>query len=852
MKLLRLLFISFLLPALDADAQQSSNSGTAAGTKPFKTGGSKTFWMGSNYRKEWNTTVSAPLISLATEYGGLTPAKRGGGKQTKSLRLVDSKGREYTIRSIQKFITSKTLPAGLQSEAAADLVTDGVSASYPFSGLSVGTLANAAGIPHLETRLVYIGDDPKLGEFRADFGNMLALFEKRLPDSVEKGWDSGEVADKLKEDNDNDIDQHELLKVRILDMFIMDLDRHEDQWIWGAYDNGKGKTYYPIAKDRDQAFYTNQGLLPGMVKWPWLVPQLQGLRPKAKNINRFNFAARNLDRFFLNQLTEADWKQAAEKFVSQMTDAVIESAIDKQPVEVKDISGLKIKQILKDRRQYLVAEVMQYYRFISEQVDVTSSDKKEVFDITRNNDGSIGLAIYKITKEGNQSTKMYERTFDPKVTKEIRLYGFGGEDKFTVKGSKDKIKVRMIGGDGEDSFESTMKSGKAGMVYDEKSSTNNVSGKFHDKRSDDTIANNYQRIYYKYNQIIPFVSVGYDRDDGLFLGASLKIIHHGFRKDPYKNLNEFAVNHALATKSFNFRWSSEYIGTFGRTGDLLTDVDIKSPITTSFYGYGSSTLYDKSKPGKYKYYWARYQLGDISIMLRKRFSEKVTMAFGPTYQFFSLDSNDTQNKSRFINKTISNGLNPASLFKNQSYIGGKFSLNVDTRDNKLMPRRGVKWNGYVRYLSGNNDASYKSVTQLNTDFTFYINIIPKRIQIVNRVGAGHNFGDFEFYQAQYLGSEDNLRGYRKYRFAGRSKVYNNTELRVVAAKFRTYLFPGSLGFLFFYDTGRVMTDYATSNTWLSGYGGGFWIAPLNRILLTFTYATSKEDKLPLVSLGWKF
>ena len=455
MKLLYLFFLSLLFLAFSAEAQNNTDSAIAAGTKPFKTGGSKSFWMGSNYRKEWNTKVSAPRINLATEAGGLTPVKRGGGKQTKSLRLEDAQGREYTIRSIQKFITSKTLPPELQSEAAADLVADGVSASYPYSTLSIGTLADAAGIPHPETRLVYIGDDPRLGEYRKDFSNMLALFENRLPDSVKKGWDSGEVADKLKDDNDNDVDQHELLKVRILDMYIMDLDRHEDQWIWGAYDNGKGKTYYPIAKDRDQAFYTNQGLLPGIVKWPWLVPQLEGFKPKAKNINRFNFAARNLDRFFLNQLSEAEWRQAAEKFVAQMTDAVIEKAIDQQPVEIRNISGPKIKQILKDRRKYLVGDVMQYYRFLAEKVDVTTSDKKELFDINRNDDGPVHLSIYKITKEGQQSTKMYERIFDPKDTKEIRLYGFGGDDKFVVTGSEDKIKIRMIGGDGEDSFEET-------------------------------------------------------------------------------------------------------------------------------------------------------------------------------------------------------------------------------------------------------------------------------------------------------------------------------------------------------------------------------------------------------------
>jgi hypothetical protein len=852
MKLPRLLLVLFLIPFAECEAQTPADSSTAAGTKLFKTGGGRSFWMGANYRKEWNTPVSAPRINLATEHGGLTPVKRGGGKQTKSLRLETANGTQYYLRSIQKFITSKTLPGNLQSEAAADLVADGVSASYPYSALSVDPLAEAAGIPHGESKLVYIKEDARLGEYQADFSNMLALYEKRLPDSVKKDFDTNEVADKLKDDNDNAVDQKALLKIRILDMFVMDLDRHEDQWAWGAYDNGKGKTYYPVAKDRDQAFYTNQGVLPGIIKWPWLVPQLQGFRAKAKNINRFNFAARNLDRFFLNEMNEEDWKQATDKFVSQMTDAVIDKALDLQPQEVRYISADKIKQTLKDRRQNMAAEMLQYYRFISEIVTVTGSDKKELFEITRNDDGSLDLAVYKITKEGEQSTRMYQRKFDPQVTKEVRLYGFGGEDKFTVKGSNDKIKVRMIGGDGEDSFESTVSGGNGGFVYDTKSDNNKVTGNFRDKRSNDTIVNKFERISYKYNQVIPFVAVGFNQDDGVFIGPSIKIIRHGFRKMPYKNMNEFSLKYAFSTQAFNIRWYAEYIGTFGRNSDLLMDVDIKAPNnTTNFFGYGASSDYVKTSPGKFRFYRARYSLSDVGLALRKNFSPKVIATIGPVAQFYSYDEDDKFNAARFISMTGLNGLDPNTLFEKQTYIGGKFTFLVDTRDNKLMTRKGINWYTSLRHLEGQNDASY-SVTQLNSDFTFYINIVPKKLMIANRVGGGHNFGDFEFYQAQYLGSEDNLRGYRKYRFAGRSKFYNNTEIRWALATFKTYLFPGSLGILGFYDTGRLWDDTDPTDKWLSGYGGGFWFSPLNRIAMTFTYTTSKEDQLLLVSLGWKF
>ncbi|HNF46724.1 MAG TPA: hypothetical protein PK695_08010, partial [Chitinophagaceae bacterium] len=262
MKIRLLLLFTSVMTVLCTDAQVKGDSATSPGGH-FSTNGSRKFWMGTNYRKEWNTPLTVPVINLSTEHGGLTPVKRGGGKQTKSLRLEDPQGKQYTFRSIAKFITSKTLPGDLQSEAAADLVSDGVSASYPYAALSMAVLSEAAGVPHGNPKLVYVPDDPKLGEFRADFGNMMVLYEERQPDSVNKVWDTDEVVEKLEKDNDNDVDQLALLRVRILDMFVMDLDRHEGQWNWGAYENGKGKTYYPIAKDRDQAFYINQGLLPG-------------------------------------------------------------------------------------------------------------------------------------------------------------------------------------------------------------------------------------------------------------------------------------------------------------------------------------------------------------------------------------------------------------------------------------------------------------------------------------------------------------------------------------------------------------------------------------------------------------
>jgi hypothetical protein len=835
-------------------AQTPDSYVTVPGDSTFKTGGGRTFWMGSNYRKEWKTPVRVRVISMATEKGGLKIVKRGGGKQTRSLRVADTTGKEYNIRSIQKFVTSKTLPVDLQSEAAEDLVADGISASYPYAALSVAPLAEAAGIPYLEAEIIYIGDDPALGEYRKDFSNMIAYLEEKVPESVKKGYDTEDVLEKLQEDNDNSTDQYALLRARILDMYVMDLDRHEGQWEWAATDKEKGKLYRPIPKDRDQAFYINEGVLPHIIQWPWLVPQLEGFKTKSRNIDRFNFAARNFDRFFLNSLTEADWSKAVNDFIPLITDEAIERAIAQQPKEIQGISTGDIINKLKERRKYLAAEVMHYYRFLADIVTVTGSDKPELFDIVRNDDGSVLLKISKINREGATGDVIYERLFDPKDTKELRIYGFDGNDKFTVSGTHDKIKVRMIGGKGSDHFENTTPGGAGGWVYDMKDDNSKLTGRLKNKLTNDTLVTKFRFVNYKYNQIIPFISAGFNPDDGVYLGGYLKLIRHGFGKAPYKSSHTISVMGAFATGAFNARYNAEFIGVFGRRSDLLFETDVKVPNITNFFGYGINTIYDKSSPEKFRYYRARYTLGDISLQLRKNFSEKVIMTLGPTFQFYKMDSTDKFNRKRNITQSEDLGINPATAFAKQSYVGGKFSLIADTRNNRVMPTRGILWQTTVRYLFGLNDASYDEVTQVNSDFTFHIDIVKKTVVLANRTGGGHNFGDFEFYQAQYLGSDDNLRGYRKYRFAGRSKVFNNTELRIRLANFKTYLFPGSLGIFGFFDTGRIWVDDDgdDNDKWVSGYGGGLWISPLRRIVLTITAAVSEEDFIPSVGLGWKF
>jgi len=78
------------------------------------------------------------------------------------------------------------------------------------------------------------------------------------------------------------------------------------------------------------------------------------------------------------------------------------------------------------------------------------------------------------------------------------------------------------------------------------------------------------------------------------------------------------------------------------------------------------------------------------------------------------------------------------------------------------------------------------------------------------------------------------------------------DLRIKLGDFQTYLFPGSIGLLVFNDLGRVWVKGENSHQWHDGYGGGVWISPLKRFVITASYGQSSEGGLMLVSWGFLY
>src|SRR5690606_30208166 len=145
----------------------------------------------------------------------------------------------------------------------------------------------------------------------------------------------------------------------------------------------------------------------------------------------------------------------------------------------------------------------------------------------------------------------------------------------------------------------------------------------------------------------------------------------------------------------------------------------------------------------------------------------------------------------------------STLYKWKTYAGLATRLVIDNRNDVVYPTRGVNWVTTAQFNRGLNGYS-SNFSQLKSDLSVYISSnAPPRTVVAVRFGAGFNFGKYEFYQSQFLSGLDNLRGYRKYRFAGDKMFYNNIDIRIRLKNYQGYLFTGSYGILLFHDIGRV-------------------------------------------------
>jgi len=803
---------------------------------------------GENYRKEYALETRIPVIKISQLYGGLKAVSRGGGNQTKSLRLEDSSGNEWVLRSVEKY-PEVLLPTGLRQTFLETILKDNMSSQHPFSALIVPVLAEAANLPHTNPIIGLVAKDVNLGIYEKDFAGMVCLLECREP--LGKSDNTEKMFRKLKEDHNNTIDAELYLRLRCLDVVLGDWDRHQDQWRWKGYQTKKGINYIPVPRDRDQVFFLSEGKIQRYTQSSWFLPMMQGFERDISNINWFLWEGREINTRWFSQIDKPQWDAIVADFCANMTDEVFEKALKRLPEPGYSLKHDQLLRQLKLRRASLPSLMDTYYHFFNRKVDIELSDKDEFINIEGNELNGLTVTVTKLKKGEKIGDILYERKFDPKDTREIRLYVHGGLDKILLNNSKStKIALRVIAGEGEKDYE-VIRSKNETKFYGSQKETHFSGAEAHRVSKHFSLDSLTQKYVAKdlYRRHFIFPELSFNNDDGIALGLSMKIKNPGFRKTPYGNSQSFAAFYSFNTSATKFFYKGEWLKAIGKA-DLLINGNFLSPSNTqNFFGFGNQTTFDNSSDN-IKYYRARFNLYDLNVLLRRR-NKTSNINFGPALQYYSYNVKD--NQDRFISKTDQLHTADSAIISNKKLFAGAIvQYRYDNTDDVLMPTKGLIIDSRLSVYGGLNNYS-NNFGQFALSFSFYKKIdSAAKVVIVNRTGGGVTAGKATFYQSQFLGSQGNLIGYRQFRFAGQQVLYNNFEIRWRIANLSNYIFPGQLGLSTNYDIGRVWVSEEHSNKWHQGVGAGLYFAPASLSVFKVAVSHSKEGWYPYLGLSFRY
>ncbi|MFD0940775.1 BamA/TamA family outer membrane protein [Pedobacter boryungensis] len=803
------------------------------------------FLFGENYRKDYAQETKVPVLRISEIKGGLTPTQLGGGNQSHSLRLKDKSGKEWVLRSVEKF-PEVLLPQGLRETFAKDIVKDNMSAQHPFGALVVPTIADAVNVPHSTPIIGWVSPDVNLGDYSALFANTLCLLEEREP--LGDSDNTAKMFKKLDDDNDNTYDGELLLRARALDVMLGDWDRHEDQWRWKPEKTEKGAKYLAVPRDRDMVFYSTDGFIQRYAQSSSLLPMMQGFERNIKNINWFLWEGRAMNSRLMSQFTEAEWDKIVQDFCAKLTDDVFEKALKKLPEPSYSLRHDQFLKQFQERRAALPKLMNEYYHFFNRIVDIQASNKNEKIVITDSANQYLKVQINKISKEGNIKEEIFSRNFDPEITKEIRLYTKDGNDSLLLDNKTSNIKLRVIAGAGKKVYD-VPNSSRTVQLFGRKNDNSKFEGddqnRLSKRMSTDTSNVSYlgKDMYHRSSLTL---NAGYNTDDGLLLGLNYKITNPGFRKQPYGNSQHFSFLHSFATTAFRFNYFGDWLKAVGKA-DFTLKVDAYAPDNTqNFFGVGNETKYDNEK----KYYRARFNIYQIESTLRWR-RPKSTFSIGPNFQLYKYDNEDNIGRIT-TNSSELHSYDSTTVTKNKLYGGIVVNFVNNTRDNEILPTLGsyvdFKWSVFK-----NLNKYANSYGQFTGSISLYKNLDGRaNFVLADRFGGGITVGKPAFYQNLFLGGQGNLLGYRQFRFAGQHSFYNNLELRAKLGDFVSYVLPGQVGLMGFYDVGRVWKNNENSNVWHHGVGAGVYFAPASLTIFRFVMGHSNEGWYPYVSMNFRY
>ncbi len=832
-----------------------------------KSGLFKALW-GDRYRKYYATEVTAPTVRLDTLFGGLSPVRKGGGHQSKSLRLRSKNGREYVMRALRKqaelylqamVFQENYVMEDLEDTYMQEFMEDFYTGSHPYAPFTIGPLADAIDIYHTNPVLYYVPKQAALEDFNSNFGDELYMIEEHTGDDHgdQKSFgysdtliSTDEMLENLRDDEKYEVDAETYIRARLFDMVLGDWDRHVDQWRWARFKpkGSKKVIFRPVPRDRDQAYsIMGDGLFMGLATR--LVPALrlmEGFDHQIRDVKGFNSSPKTyvLDMAVLSETTRDQWAEQARFIQENLTEPIIDNAFLSFPKEVRDGTVQEIKRKLLSRTSDIGQIADTYFGILNKYAVVTGTDKDDWFEIEHLGRTETKIKVYRII-DGEKKRKFFEKVFRSDVTREVWVYGLDDEDHFEVKGAGNSaIKVRLVGGQNNDVYE--VGEGGKTYVYDHKTKKNTFTdvSKAKVRLTDDYVLNTYQPLELRNsnNQLIP--TVGFNPDDGMKIGLDNTYTYNGFRQNPFTSQHHANAAFYFATSGFELGYKGEFAHVFGKTNLELAGKFTSPNFSVNFFDFGNETEnLDDDLDLDYNRVKLQTLYFSPSLIWRGDFGAKFRV--GISYESIEVE----ETTDRFINTFYqTNGEET-----NNSFVGADAVYTYKNQDNAAFPTLGMAASLQVGFRN-NLDMGERNFGYIIPSLSIDHRLVPSgNLVLATKWKAHFTLGDgYEFYQAASIGGIDGLRAFRNQRFSGKKAYYQNTDLRYNLGRLRTGILPTAFGLYGGFDYGRVWQPDEDSDVWHTSYGGGFFLNAADVASVRLALFTGEEGMRFTFGIGFGF
>lgn len=789
--------------------------------RSYAAGGLHRFLFGDLNRPLWDIAFEIDVLDLSKVGGGLTPTELSGGQQTVGMRFAGANGRTYQFRSIVK-TPSRALPRALRISPVDDVVQDQMAAQFPLGAMVVAELLQAEGILVARPRPVVMPDDPRLGPFREKFAGLMGWIEER-PNELEGDRPGFAGSDKItgtealyeniEEDPRHYVNAEEFLRARLIDMFVGDWDRHNDQWRWASFEESGRVRWDPIPRDRDWALSRIDGVLPSFGSQ--FLPQYRASWDEYPDVFNLHWNAQFLDRRLLAPLPREAHERIAADLAGSLSDDVIERAVGVLPQAYRDAYGDVLVAHLRHRRDELPRVSAEFYELIARWADVTTTNADEVATVTGQPDGRVRVEV---RSAGDAGILVFSRTFVPEETKEIRLYLLGGDDVVQFEGPGfGSIRLRVIGGKGDDAFVDAT-TGRGVHVYDDDGQNRfelGPDGWYDESEYDDPEGPQDIDVIFEARDWgaswvwMPLLS--FDPDLGFFAGAGLTRFGYGFRRDPWNS--RFSVRALAGAELGESRGGMEWVKTLTDGGLRFgADFSWETETNTRFFGVGNETPSDLEST----YFRAPRSSVALGLRLESAQDQAVRAFAGPVVRFAGRVDRDAN---------IFADLDPYGS-DDFAQAGGVAGLELGRID-----EAGLSATSAAMELTGR---AFPAVLDVEEAFgsaravgrlVVAANEAPFKPGLHLRASGEKVWGSLiPFDEFAALGGAASLPGYRERRFAGTEAASGSALGRIHLFRMRPFA-TIDVGIHGIATVGRVWNDGEDSDEWHTGFGGGIWLMP---------------------------